>query len=878
MKRLTCTLAAFAMLISVLGLAPVSAQTSERRDGMRFLPDVMGQFESLSERPDPLGFHIGGSPNPSTCRHYQGIARVQGADGTPFFLVTRSGNLPDFDFSGVVCDDSPGETEKGNLVVFRMGSREKHGERMRSNRLTGGSNYDDTEPPLEDKASIFFTFQGGGSGALPNYGHPGSMQVVGDVLALPLEHPYASDPPLPKTLIMFFDVSDPESPVARSSFAPVDENGNVLDGAGVLAFTPLADGHYLMMATGGEHNSSLFFYRSTSDDLKSTALSWTFVDKWQADIGPPPGGLTNCFVEGSHLVNGFCRSPDEQYLEQNWPDGKGGFTHQMLTFLREDDINGTLYLAGARGFFTSDTSTIDLYRVDCETPLCGGGQRSEIKLKHISTRDLSPFPNAGGKKLANFAAASTFYVSPSGALLFYSTEHDNDGPGNIVNAGEWRHIFIARDESPTFAPTIVLNEPFEVDEGSSVSLTGSALPPITRPFIQLFDQLHLTGRFGGLYPVVDYPDYNLDDFNNLAAFQVYCNDFHVCSRGFYRKTRSWNWFAPVGCTIRANIEDIDDSSVPPETRTLRGTGLVEHDPDLRAVLNDRGTDNMDQKVSSVTFLGDCDQYYATPISLQWDLDRNGSYETTGSSVTFNAATLDGPSEVAIPVQARHPSGGPTGQTTARVRIRNVAPKLTPLRLTDGAGNEVNVAVPFVLTKLPVTVGARFSDPGVLDHQTATLAWGDGSVDPQTAFTMFDEAFGDGTGAVTHTHRYSLAGSYPIALSVTDDDGGVDTEGTVVRVVTPEQAVVEIIGLLDAAIASTTDNNIRTDLEKARRALAGNPNGNDGALNMIRAGNNHAAIAFLRQAIDWLRRAQAGGADVARQIALLEQVVAALSAA
>ena len=201
------------------------------------------------------------------------------------------------------------------------------------------------------------------------------------------------------------------------------------------------------------------------------------------------------------------------------------------------------------------------------------------------------------------------------------------------------------------------------------------------------------------------------------------------------------------------------------------------------------------------------------------------------------------------------------------------------RVSDGAGNQVNVDAPFVLTGLPVMVGAGFSDPGVLDHQTATLAWGDGSVDPNTAFTTFDEAFGDGSGVVSHTHIYNVAGSYPLALSVTDDDGGVDSEATVVRVVTPEQAVEDIIGLLDGLIASTTDNGVREDLEKARQALAGsNDQSNNGALNMIRAGNDEAAIAFLQQAITWLQRAQAGAADVATQIALLEQVIAALSAA
>ena len=142
----------------------------------------------------------------------------------------------------------------------------------------------------------------------------------------------------------------------------------------------------------------------------------------------------------------------------------------------------------------------------------------------------------------------------------------------------------------------------------------------------------------------------------------------------------------------------------------------------------------------------------------------------------------------VPAQAQHPSGGPAGQATAKVTVRNVAPQLTQFRVTNSAGGQVNVDVPFVLTNVPVNVGAGFGDPGVLDHQAATLAWGDGAVEAQTAFAAFDEAFGDATGSLSHSHRYTAAGSYTLALSVTDDDGGADNEQTVVRVVTPEQAV------------------------------------------------------------------------------------------
>ena len=84
-------------------------------------------------------------------------------------------------------------------------------------------------------------------------------------------------------------------------------------------------------------------------------------------------------------------------------------------------------------------------------------------------------------------------------------------------------------------------------------------------------------------------------------------------------------------------------------------------------------------------------------------------------------------------------------------------------------------------------------------------------------------------------------------------------------------------MLDAVIASTTDPRVRKDLERARKALAGNPNGNNGALDKIRDGQKAAAIAFLSQAIRELLDAQSGGANVGPLIALLQQVIAALVA-
>ncbi|MDO8631135.1 MAG: hypothetical protein Q7R41_11645 [Phycisphaerales bacterium] len=870
-----------ALLISFLGLAPVSAQTSDRPDGMRFLPDVPGQFASLTERADALGFHISSSPNPSACKHYQAITRVDGANGTPFFLVTRSGILPDtipVD-PGLFCDDSPSETDNGNLIVFKMGSRDKNGERLRSNRLRKGQNVDGTPPPPEDVATIYFTVVDGGlvfrdgEGTPPQkvYQHPGGMQLIGNILAIAVESPrdplaecigvclgipicidFCNDnihyevAPNP-TLIMFFDVSDPEAPVFKSQFAPVAGQLGPLTKAGVVGVTPLPGGRYLMAVTGGDpddERSGLSFFRSTSGDLASPDLGWEFVRRT-----PGPN------VEDAH---------------------------QTLQFLREGNINGQLYLAGARGHavvgpFFDDRDRIDLYTVDCQTPDCEPSEFITLGVR-FNGRRITPRPSTGGALLANLAAATGFHITPSGELIFYATQHDNDGPDETAEVGEWRHIDMVREGSPTLLPSVLLNVPFEVDEGRATDLRGRAEPPITKPWIQLFEEIDFGGpHFSTLYPVVDFDDYSLDDFDDFFTLepQIQFNlgnppTFSVFTHN--DKARSWKYFAPVGCSILT----IDTAGGGFHARILNGTGSLEEDPDLSQNLPD-----MNEQVDAVEFRANCDDYYATEIDLQWDLDGSGSYETTGNVVSFDAAGLDGPSVVDVPVQAQHPFGGSPGQTIARVTVRNVAPRLTPLSLTDGAGNEVNVDVPFMLTGLPLTVSATFVDPGLADHQTATLAWGDGSTDAESAFTSFDEAFGDGTGAVSHTHRYTLAGSYPIALSVLDDDGGVGTESTVARVVTPEQAVAEILGLLDGVIAGTTDNSVLKELQKARKALAGSLVGEsaNGALAMIKAGNDPSAIAFLlQQAIFRLQLAQAGGADVATLIALLEQVIAALAAA
>ena len=868
-----------ALFFSILApAAHVSAQTSDRPDGMRFVPNVTEQVFNLTQYADPLGLDITTTPNPSACRHYQGMARVNAPDGTPFFIVTRSGNTP-FPPGEIGCDDSPGETRNGHLIVFRMDSRDKNGERLRSNRLAHFTHVDNTKPNGSlDRATIYFTVTGGdpnssdpakrpglvlgdGPNNLPPrvYQHPGGMQLVGNILAVALEAPRQTGPhsacvqcaldggdpnsascklcfnyerATEPTLIHFYDVSNPEEPVFKSQFVPKNSAGQTLSKAGVVAITPLPNGKYLMVITGGSENNTWFFYRSLGTDLSSPTLTWEQV-----------------------------RSPEAPNTED---------AHQTLNFLREGDINGRLFLAGARGHveigpWFEDRERIDLYEIECETVNCEPGEDITWTTV-VNSKRITPRPSSGGTQLASLAAASTFYVSPSGEVILYATEHDNDGPGGTMKAGEFRHVDMVRPGSPTLLPSAKLNGPFVVDEGSAIDLTGTGQQPITKAFIQLWHEKD----FKPLYVTASYDDRNLDDYNELFIYETpFVLPFHS------DKARSWNWFAPQGCSIQA-IDRTQPGAEIDEMKTLTGAMSVQLDADLELVMHDGGTDNIDREIDRILFGSNCDAYYSAAVNLFWDLNRDGTFEVQGNSANFSAAQVDGPTNVQIPIEARHAMGGAPGTGFAAVTVRNVAPQLSEFRLTDTGGGVVNSTVPFVLTGLPVTMAANFSDPGVLDRQTAVVSWGDQTTEPNTAFATFDEAFGDGAGNLAHSHTFSSPGTYAVELKVKDDDNGEDVESTSVRVLTPEQAILELIAMIDTKIANTTDANIRTSLVRAKRALTGtNANSQDGALQMIRANNPLAAVAFIDTSVNWLTTAQQDGADVSVQIALLKQVSAAL---
>jgi len=131
--------AAAAVVVSAAFLVLNGAALAEPGTDNPRAPNVEDQFSKLGIHGDPLGARLGAADDACMCVHYQGIARAQDSDGVPHIFLTRSGNDGNWKglslclFSG--CGSFKDDKKPGELVVVRFESRDRDGERLRSNLL-----------------------------------------------------------------------------------------------------------------------------------------------------------------------------------------------------------------------------------------------------------------------------------------------------------------------------------------------------------------------------------------------------------------------------------------------------------------------------------------------------------------------------------------------------------------------------------------------------------------------------------------------------------------------------------------------------------------------------------------------------------------------
>lgn len=220
-----------------------------------------------------------------------------------------------------------------------------------------------------------------------------------------------------------------------------------------------------------------------------------------------------------------------------------------------------------------------------------------------------------------------------------------------------------------------------------------------------------------------------------------------------------------------------------------------------------------------------------PLTFEWDLDNNGSFETAGASPVFSAAGLDGPSVHTVHLRVTDGDGGSHTVTTT-VTVNNVAPTVNP-------------GGPYVtFDDMPITLAGSATDPaGGLDP--LTFAWdldGDGIFGE----TGSGATRGNETGASPVFNPAGLsAGNYTVKLRVSDGDGGVTTEQTTVKVLT--QGTLVIGGVLHVVGANANDIVLISQL--------------GGTLIVLATFNNDNPVTFAAAAVTEINVRTRGGNDI-----------------
>ncbi len=244
-----------------------------------------------------------------------------------------------------------------------------------------------------------------------------------------------------------------------------------------------------------------------------------------------------------------------------------------------------------------------------------------------------------------------------------------------------------------------------------------------------------------------------DLINTLPLNQRYSYDFEGNSEVLDHIMLSGPLFARplVFDPVHVNAEFFDQAS--------------DHDPSVvRVSLNDApsvsaGGPYAVDEGSSVTLAATGSDPEGGALTYAWDLDGNGSFETSGQSVSFSAD--DGPAAPTVRVQATDDVGN-TATSSVSVTVRNVSPAAT-----FGAPASTFAGFPFTLS----LSGA--SDPSAADAAAGfTYAFDCGS------------GYGGFGSDATASCPTTDVGARSVGGKIRDKDGGVtEYRGTVAVVVT-----------------------------------------------------------------------------------------------
>ncbi|HEX2162367.1 MAG TPA: hypothetical protein VHM02_00310, partial [Thermoanaerobaculia bacterium] len=622
-------LAGWVVSFVFLASLPAGAGAAELVQSNRPVDDVEAAFRNLTLQGEWLGWHQRFAPftdpppipGVNSDQHYQGIARSPRTGRPPILYVTRSGDNSD-----------PAEVDRhGHFLIVRLGSRNHDGERLRSNRL-GPEETKNTVPPAADEVIGSFRLE---------YQHPGGVQMVGDVLAMPLEAPGL--PGLPPGKVAFFDCSNPEVPVRMPVEVHFEHN------VGVLAITRLPDGHFLLVTTHGA-GEEIEFFRSTAGDFRAPGFAFEPHDVvaasevdgfWRTGktspqalslVGQTDGRLFLIASSNSFPLAPHVNGDDHMFLYEITGFEAGG---EVAVAQRDAIRHKSLRSHGNLVVDWGPLGDADLIlSAACALPIPGWSVLCLLEGAHARQQLHDNF----AKQEANFNASGGAYVTPSGELLYYATEYYNLGPGGTGRFAELRHREVSRHGTcgPQFRPNH-LGGPYAVPENGTLSLDGTV--HVVDAWVEMFEDVcfncaeisNTCQQDAGCDPTVfsvtmDRADQHLDrfdDFKRLDGFGIFG------ANGFNDELSSFRFCGPPGTRLTLFDDDgFEEGNAP--NFVVAGTGQVVAFGRVGSEFDDEATSARIDRLAAPSRSG-----------YHWDLDGDGSFECVPPTYGSCAATDDG---------------------------------------------------------------------------------------------------------------------------------------------------------------------------------------------------------------------------------------------
>ncbi|MFJ8080386.1 VWA domain-containing protein [Streptomyces sp. NPDC096205] len=333
--------------------------------------------------------------------------------------------------------------------------------------------------------------------------------------------------------------------------------------------------------------------------------------------------------------------------------------------------------------------------------------------------------NTGAAATALQAKATVFAVGVGGGIQQATLEVIASGPGsdNTFSAGDFgsldtllkqivEAVVVPGATHPSIAVT--LDAPWELVPGTvTASLAGSSVGGVTAD--------------GFTWSRAELGDENLEITYQVKHRGAPCGPLDVNKSVVYQDDQNASvTFPKVVVTVNClpPVADAGPDKAVDEGSSVPLDGSGSHDPD------------------------------GTVVSYAWSgADAGiGTLTNAGAAVATYNGLDDGADAVTLTVTD---DNGLTDGDSTTVTVNNVAPDLT---LTSCPVDPHAVGT-------DVSFAGTFTDPGTLDTHTLSVAWGDGTT---------TEVPGVGS-PVGSTHQYAGAGIYDIAVTVTDDDGGTDTQ-------------------------------------------------------------------------------------------------------